>query len=210
EIDETSNKAEPIVLTATYLTEGDRFCDRRVLFIDKSTKFVTKIEYYVFKEGKYTYSHATEYFDYNVPIDANMFNLSDGILPDTRIIDTRTQDIGLAQGNLTDEEIPIKVVREFIEALIAKDYAKAGQIYGGVPPAELEQGWTRQVIRLISVGQGVQPEKLHKIHPKSVLVPCTIEIERDGQISRQSHEFFVATVVGRRDRWEIQSSKSLK
>lgn len=204
EIDETSNKAEPIVVTATYLPESPKYGDRKVLFVDRGTNLPTRMELYVFKEGEYTYYGVIEYFGYNVPIDEQMFSLADEIPKDAHLIDTRTQDIGLAQGDLTNKEIAVKVVQEFIEALIAKDYTRAGLICG-LPPAKVEKGWGQlNIVCLISVGEPVQPEKLSRIHPKRLYVPCTIEVEKNGQTTQQSRKFRVAPVIGRRDRWENQ------
>jgi len=203
EIDESGKKEDPIIVTVTYLP-GSQNSGRKVLFVDRSTYLTTKMELYVLKEGEYSYLGVIKYFETNVPIDERMFSLADEVPKDARIIDIRTQDIGLAQGGLTDEEMAVKVVQEFIKALIAKDYARAGLISGGVLPSEIEKGWGQlKIVRLVSVDKPVQPEKLNRMLPRALRVPCTIEIEKDGQIILHSRSFNVHTVIGKRQNWQI-------
>jgi hypothetical protein len=204
EIDDSGKKEDPIVVTVTYLPSNPKYSGRKVLFVDRSTYFTTKMELYVMKEGEYSYYGVIKYFDYNVPIDERMFNLADKVPKDVRIIDKRTLDIGLAQGDFTDEEIAVKVVQEFIKALIAKDYARAGLLCGGVLPAEIEKGWGRlKILRLISVDKPVRPEKLDRMLPRALRVPCTIEVEKDGRTIKYPRSFYAHTVIGKRQNWEI-------
>jgi hypothetical protein len=210
-INESPNKAEPIVVTATYLPKSPSYGDRKILFIDRSTKLVTSLELYILKDGEYEYYGVIEYYNYNIPIDAKMFSLEDEVSPDAKRIDTRTEDVGLAQEGLADHEIATKVVREFLEALITREYVKASQIHVGLSPSEirkLSEAW--KVVRIVSIGKPVQPDKPSKIHPKRLCVACTIEVKKNGQLIQELREFRVTPVIGRRDRWEIQGSKFLK
>jgi hypothetical protein len=203
EIDEPSNKAEPIVVTATCLPGSPRAGWRLVLFVDRATKLVTAIEFYKLKDGKYQYVERIEYYDYNQPIEAEMFSLDNDDIPaDVTRIDRTTQKIGLEQGNLTDKEIAVKVVREFYEALIAKDYAKAGKLYGGVLADKMRERWEElNVVQIISIGEPIP-------HPTPGVggfqVPCKIEIERDG--AKSIYEPYgpgVRLVRGQPNRWNI-------
>ncbi|OHB60764.1 MAG: hypothetical protein A2167_07090 [Planctomycetes bacterium RBG_13_46_10] len=202
EIDEPSNKAKPIVVTATCLPGSSRAGWRVVLFVDRATKLVTAIEFYKLKDGKYQYVELIEYYDYNQPIDAEMFSLDDDIPADVMQTDQTTQKIGLVQGDLTDKEIAVKVVREFYEALIAKDYAKAGQLYSGLPADKIREKWEElKVVRIISIGEPVP-------HPDPGVggfqVPCKIEVERDG--AKSIYEPYgpgVRPVHGQPDHWNI-------
>ncbi len=203
EIDEPSNKAEPIVVTATCLPGSLRAGWRLVLFVDRATKLVTAIEFYKLKNGKYQYVERIEYYDYNHPIEAEMFSLDNDDIPaDVMRIDQTTQEIGLEQGKLTDKEIAVKVVREFYEALIAKDYAKAGQIYGGVPAAKMQERWQNvNVLRIVSISEPIP-------HPYPGVggfkVHCEIEIEKDGVKSiLKPYGPGVRPVHGQPDRWNI-------
>ncbi|MHC4464173.1 MAG: hypothetical protein ACYS30_22500 [Planctomycetota bacterium] len=203
EIDEPSDKTEPIVVTATCLPGSPRAGWRLVLFVDRATKLVTSIEFHKLKDDKYQYVERIEYYDYNQPIEAEMFSLDDDDIPaDVMRIDQTTQKIGLVQGNLTDKEIAVKVVREFYEALIVKNYAKAGQLYSGVPADKMRERWEKlNVVRIISIGEPIP-------HPTPGVggfqVPCKIEIERDG--TKSIYEPYgpgVRPVHGQPDRWNI-------
>jgi hypothetical protein len=177
EIKEPGNRSEPIVVTATRLGGSKR---RFVLYVDQATKLVTACEWYQLKDGEYEYEGVTKYYDYNVPIDAKMFSfdgLSGDVKRDVKRIDTAVDDIGLAQGSLSDEEIAVKVVREYFDALIA------------------------------SIGEPVPPSKPSKLFPKRLFVPYKIEIEKDGKKTSRERQQDVRRVLGRRERWIIQGSR---
>ena len=140
-IDQPSDKTKPIVVTATYLPESSSPNRRLVLFVDQATKLVTATEFYQLKDGEYQYTGVQEYYDYNQTIDAKMFTLDDEVPADVMRIDQTIQEVGLAQGNLSDEEIAVEVARQFFEALIAKDYAKAGKLLEGMPAEKIQQGF---------------------------------------------------------------------
>ncbi|MHC4418104.1 MAG: hypothetical protein ACYSU6_05905 [Planctomycetota bacterium] len=201
EIDQSANKSEPVIVTSTNLkTKG-----RLVLFVDQSTKLVTSMEWYQLKEGQYEYQGVMEYHDYNVPIDARMFTLDDEVPTEAHRIDTRTQDIGLAQGNLTDKEIAVEVVRELLQALIAKDYAKAGQICGGLTANEIQHKWGKlNVVQIVSIGEPGPPSKPSKVFPKMQSVAYTIECEKNGETTQKSWDVTVRPVLGRHDRWMLE------
>lgn len=208
EIDEPTNRAKPTILT---VTKGPG-TGKRVLFIDQATKLVIASEWYLPQEnGGSKFYGRMEYYDHNIPIDAKMFSL-DGVVSDkTKIIDTRTQDVGLAQGNLTDQEIATKVVCEFLEALITEDYTKASQIHVGFSPSEIQKRSEKEkVVRIVSIDKPVLPNKPSKIHPRRLYVPCTVEVKKNGRIIQQLREFRVTPVIGRRDRWASQGDKLLK
>jgi hypothetical protein len=203
EIDEPSDKAEPIVVTATCLPGSSRAGWRLVLFVDRATKLVTSIKFYKLKDDKYQYVERIEYYDYNQLIEAEMFSLDNDDIPaDVMRIDQTTQEIGLEQGNLTDKEIAVKVVREFYEALIAKDYAKAGQLYGGVPADKMRERWQNiNVLRIVSISEPIP-------HPYPGVggfqVHCEIEIEKDGIKSiLKPYGPGVRPVHGQPNRWNI-------
>jgi len=87
EIDQPSDKAKPIVVTATYLPESSSPNRREVLFVDQATKLVIAAEYYQLKDGEYQYVGTQEYYDYNQTIDAKMFTLDDEVPADAMRID---------------------------------------------------------------------------------------------------------------------------
>jgi len=206
EVEEQDSKEDPIIVTGTTVSEKPK---RFVIYVDQATKLITSEEWYVFEDGEYEYQGVMEYHDYNVPIDANMFRLEDEIPVDAQRIDARTQDIGLAQGNLTDKEIAVEVVRELLQALIAKDYAKAGQICGGLTANEIQNGWGKlNVVRIVSIGEPGPPSKPSKVFPKMQSVAYTIESEKNGKKITQERCIAVKRVLGRRDRWIIHGGGS--
>ncbi|MCP4257615.1 MAG: hypothetical protein GY774_08845 [Planctomycetes bacterium] len=205
DIEEPQKKIEPIIVTATYSPECKEFgvpVDRSVLLVDQVTKLLTSLESYLLIEnGDYELIDVVEFHDYNLRIDPSMFVMDD--LPSDVIeIDQTIQDIGLEQGNLSDEDIAVKVVREFYEALIAKDHAKAGLLYGGVPAATMEERFKDlKIVRIISIGEP-------KPHPSpgvgGFMVPCKLEIETDG--IKSAYEPYgpgIRPVSGQPNRWGI-------
>ena len=182
DIDQPQDKSKPIIVTATYLTKGETSNRREVLYVDQATKLVTSMEFYKLRNNQYEHQCTREYHDYNIPIDSEMFALDDEVPADVMRVDQVTQDVGLAQGSLTDEEVAVEVVRQFFEALIAKDYDKAGKLFGGIPAGNIEKEYGNlNFAKIISISQP-------KPHPmKGVggyVVPCEVElVDSHGNIS---------------------------
>jgi len=181
QIEEPSDKAQPIVVTATYPPREQSPGRRTVLRVDQRTKLVTTIEDFTVQEGRYVLADTRQFSDYNVPIDPAFFDL-DAIVPaDVRRIDGDAMDMrGLPQGTLSDDEIAAEVVRQFFEALIAGDYEKAGQLYCGTPAEKLRQGFFGKirVLRIVSMDKPTPHPTMPQIG--GLRVPCKIEIEKDG------------------------------
>lgn len=179
EIHQPADKAEPIVVTATYPPEGSRPAQRQVLYVDQATKLVSAIEFYQLKDGQYEYQGVQEHYDYNVPIDAKMFVLDDEVPADIMRVDQATADVGLAQGDLSDEEIAVEVVRQFFQALIDKDYEKAGMLFGGVPGNNIQQWYGGlNVVRIVSIDKP-RPHPIPGVG--GFVVPCEVELQaKDG------------------------------
>jgi len=199
EIQEPENKAEPIVITATSLVENDQPFQRAILFVDQATKLLNSVETYQLKDGEYIYFSTTEFYDYNIPIDSNMFTL-DNIPDDVMRMDQTTQQVGLSQDDLSDNEIAVKVIRQFLQALIEKDYAKAGRLWGGVPAERMKKAYGQiRFIRIISIG-----EPTPKPEMRALYVPCTVEIKENGKVTQWHPEHsYVRQVHGQPERWEI-------
>jgi len=199
EIDEPSNKSEPIVVTATYPPDGSRPGGRRILFVDQATKLVTAVEFYELKDGEYQQFGLTEYHAYNQPIDPAVFNIEDKVPADAMRIDQTAQEIGLVQGQLSDEEIAVEVVRQFIEALIAADYAEAGRLFAGLPAEFLEKKLAGvKYLRIVSIG-----EPTPSTFNNSLKVPCEYEIEANGVKSVSQSGIYVRPVHGQPGRWSV-------
>lgn len=83
EIEEPEKKAEPIVITVTSTVEDDSPFQRVILFVDQATKLLNSVETYQLKDGEYVHFSTVEFYDYNIPIDSNMFtfdNLPEDVL----------------------------------------------------------------------------------------------------------------------------------
>lgn len=199
EIVEPSNKSEPIVVTATSIQEDDAPFQRMTLFVNQATRLVNSVELYKLQDGEYQKVITIEYYDYNQPIASEMFTLDD-VPDDAMRIDETTQEVGLLQGDLTNNEIAVEVVRRFLEALIEEDYAEAGRMFSGTPAERIERTYGKtRFIRIVSIGE---PTKVLRM--KALKVPCKIEIEKEGQISIWEPEHsYVRQVHGQPERWEI-------
>ena len=201
EIQEPENKAEPVVVTARSLNGDDSPFQQVILFVDQATKLVLSVELYKQLGAEYQKFITLEYYDYNQPIEPKMFTMDD-VPEDVMRVDQASQEIGLAKGNLTDKEIAVQVVREFYEALIAKDYAKAGRLFEGIPAEKIQEMFSdMNVVGIVSIGEAVP-------HPHPGVggfqVPCKIEIEKD--VVKSIYEPFgpgVRPVHGQPNRWGI-------
>ena len=125
---------------------------------------------------------------------------------DVKRLDLMILDVGLEQTDLTDKEIAVKVVRSFLQALIAKDYDRAIKIYGYEDPDEKEELLKRfeklNIVRIISVGDPVYPRLASR---GQLEVPCKVELEEDGQIIEwQIEGVFAQRVIGHPNRWRVK------
>jgi hypothetical protein len=195
--EEPVKDGDPITLTATSKESPDK---RAVYTVNPSTKLVERMTAYCQRDGQWEQVGQIEYLDYNKEIDPQVFQLD---LPkDVTVIDQINQTIGLERGDLTEIEIATKVAKEFFEALIAEDYAKAGLLLEGMPAEKMKQmfgGFRFQ--RIVEVGKpvaGVHPDRT------ALQVPITVEY-RDGESKAQQRKFtpFIRPVYGHPDRWGI-------
>ncbi|UCG59794.1 MAG: hypothetical protein JSU70_09790 [Phycisphaerales bacterium] len=199
EIDEPKNKAEPITITVTYQAEDGTPAQRAILFVDRATKLLDSIEAYQLRGGKYIHFSTAEFYDYDKPIDPKMFTLDD-VPSDAMRVDQIAQEIGLPQGDLTDNEIAVEVVRQFFEALIAQDYAEAGRLFGGVPAERMQKRYGHiRFVRIVSLGEPV-------LNPATaeLKVPYVVEIEENGVITKWKTKYSyvpVRQVHGQAGRW---------
>jgi len=197
EIAEPPRKDESIRVTATYLENSHAQGRRVVLTVDSTTKLVGQIEFYHLNKGEYQYEGRLEIQDYNRPIGPEMFTLN--IPADAIRIDQTIQEVGLPQGDLSKEEIAVKVVREFLEAMIAKDCAKASKLYQGLPVELFEkQVGKMNFVRIISIDKPTPSDRNN-----SLRVPCKYEVEVDGKKSVVQSQVYVRPVFGQPDRWTI-------
>jgi hypothetical protein len=194
--EERSLDNEPILLRATQTDQPE--IERRFL-IDPKTKLLREMFVSSRVGGEQKLQGRIQYLGYNEPIDPGIFEPK---LPEnvTRI-DQTTGMVGLARGNLSEEEITVQVVREFFQALTAKDYAKAGQIYEGFPGDKMESLFGKTtVVRIVSIGE---PKKQPIPGVGGYVVSCEIEVENDGVRSIWNPRPAVRPVHKHPDRWSI-------
>jgi hypothetical protein len=211
EVKEPANRTYPIILTGTYLpntfiTEGTSPQMREIVFVDQVTKLVTSIELYELEDGKYVACGLWKYPDYDTLFEPGIFDLESEAPADVKRLDLMTLDIGLEQTDLTKKEIAVKVVRSFLQALIAKDYDRAIKIYGYEDPDEkeglLERFEKLNIVRIISIDDPITP----RLDAGGQLeVPCKVELEEDGRIIEwQIEGVFAQRVIGHANRWCVK------
>lgn len=202
-IDEPSDKTQPIKVTATYTADSDYPGRRSVLFVDSTTKLLNTMELYQLKDGQYSLKGRIELPEYNQPIDPRMFDLTSQAPADAERYDLGSMDLGLAQGQLSDAEVATAVVRQFFEALIARDYATASRFLPPYGADALQQQYGAvKLLRIVSVG----PAAPTGSPSREIVVPCTIEFEENGKTSTATLQgLTVHPLGGQAARWTIQT-----
>jgi hypothetical protein len=206
DIQQPADKELPIKIVVT----GKKRTDfKRIYLIDQKTDLISSIETYATRNGEEVLLSKVEFLEYNVPIDDKMFSLRDQLPADVSISDQATQVSGVAQGNLSDEQAAAQTAREFFQALIDKDYKKAGLVIGG----QLEQ-YTKteygqlNVTAIVSVGPTILQTNWVK---RGYMVPCEVEITHpDGQKSIWKSTPYVRPGDDQRhpDNWNITGGVS--
>lgn len=191
-----AKKGDPITLTVMSKDMPDR---RAVYDVDPDSKLVKRVTEFRRRDDQWQQVELRTYLDYNQPIDPTVFQLD--VPKDVITVDQLNRKIGLAKGDLSDNEIATRLAKEFVEAAIAEDFQKAGAIYGGIPAEELKRRFEKariKFLRLIEIGKPTPNAKT-----RSLLVPVEVEVEVDGkkmiiEISPSSR-----AVEGQPDRWQI-------
>jgi hypothetical protein len=108
----------------------------------------------------------------------------------------------LAQGNLSDEEIAVEVVRQFLEALIPRNYDKASKLFPGVPADEIKEMFGEiNIIRIVSMGKPILQSETNQLR---VRVPYEVEVEMEGKKSLWKKQGpLVHHLAGQPNRWAI-------
>jgi hypothetical protein len=217
EIEENEGEALRLTATRTHvrMEKWDELWryPKYVLVIDPETKLVQQLEWY----NKHGLRGANEYIEYADSMEPDIFELDPPA--DAEIIDL-TIDIGLPQGDMTDEEAAIETVRQYIEAMIARDYNAAAKLYNGITASMLQTGIEedeKKWLRLVDIGQ---PEIFTEYDwgPRVLMVPFEYQYEQGGVIGitgpqeafkegdpgpREHRKAMVRPVPCRPDRWVI-------
>ncbi|MCC7407964.1 MAG: hypothetical protein IT442_07830 [Phycisphaeraceae bacterium] len=170
-----------------------------VCYIAPATKLLRAVERYRIIDGQSHLAYRMEYLDFDPQQDPNVFTLNPPA--DAVRTDRTNQVIGLPRGDMTDEQITQQVAREFFEALIARDYAKAGRLFSGLPASEIERIFGKmKFVKVVSVGQPwLQP--IPRVG--GMVVPCTVIFEFDGQQVTREYKPAIRPDYKHPDRWEI-------
>jgi hypothetical protein len=176
DIQRPRKRQEPAVIVATYKT-GPK---KEIYYIDQPTNLITRIEFYRIEDVNQILRTITEFSDYNVPINEKMFSLKDELPSDVSVADQLHQLIGVPQGDMNDEQAAAETVRQFFQALVNKDYKKAGLIYGGTLEKYAKQEFGDvNVMAIVSIGPAIHQPDWEK---RGYKVPCELEIiNSDGQ-----------------------------
>jgi hypothetical protein len=200
DVNEPEQKNKPIVLVVTYPAESLSANWKKVLYIDQVTRLVKKEEKFEMRDGQYQHELTTEFFAYNQQIDPEKFSL-EGELPENVImIDQSDKEVGLAQSDMTDEEITAEVTSQFLQAVIARDFNKVGQLFYGVPGFLIEKLSSGNMLKIISVGPvHVDPD------PDSNVMTCACKAlgEFGGQYYEYDMKVHVVPVSDKPRRWMI-------
>ena len=149
DIDEPDQKTESITVTVTYPQSSISENWKKVFHIDQADKLVKKIEKYELQEHVKT----LRFSDYNQPIDQTMFTLTGDVPADAQVADVTDVEAGLLQGDMTDEQVAVEITRQFFEAVIAKNYYRAGQLYLVAPDFLVEKSFMgANMVKIISLG----------------------------------------------------------
>ncbi len=196
ETKEPSAQGEPIALVVSF---NDLPNIREIYRINPQSKLVEQIEKYHLVDDQWESVSRHEYLEYNQEIPPGTFVLD--IPADVMRIDTTTQKVGLSKGELTDKQIAVKVAREFFEALIAKDYGRAGIVCSGVPASKMEEMFGKmEFLRIISVGD---PTPHPDERTRFLQVPCEVEIRVNKKTFVKKFMPNIRAVYNQPDRWSI-------
>jgi hypothetical protein len=179
---------------------------KKVFYIDQGTKLVKKIEKFELRNEQYQHFVTSEFFDYNQQIDPAMFNFEGEIPADATVIDMSDVERGLLQDDMTDEEAATETVLQFFEAVIAKDFTRAGQLYSGAPDFLIEQIYMGTNKLEITSIQPAQPET--NPDSKAFFCSCKVLSESGGHFYELNAHMVVRQVSTETEprRWSIFGS----
>ena len=157
-VDTPREKSKPIVITVTYPSDSKSNKWKKIIYVDQGTKLVSKIEKFEHRNEQFVKIISLHFSNYNQPIDPIMFSLEGDVPDDAEVYDVSQAEVGLSQEDLTDKEITEEVTSQFFQALVDKDYDKAGLLCLGAPGFLVEQVMQpfkeANLLQVLSVGPG--------------------------------------------------------
>lgn len=177
-------------------TDDERL--RQVVVVDPATKLVVRIDNYRLREGKEAFHEGTEVLEYNEAMDPELFEPN--FPEDTIVIDQVSQEVGLAKGEMSNEEVAVEILRLTLDALARDDYTTACKLCGGAPIELVDKFLVQwRPVSEVSIGS---PEFVQNILPV-YKVKCTYDVERDGAVETVSPTFFAREIRGQPGRWYV-------
>jgi len=190
EIDEPQDKTRPIIVEVTYLPESPGFLPespgfgrRETLFVDQATKLVTTIELYRLKNGKYEYQATQEFYDHNVPIYTELFDLEAQVPPDVKRYDRELERARLERRLSPDERekyesmTPKEMAEVFFQACANEDW---NEVLKFMTSSEVSQGFKDYYggLEIINIGEPFKSDRYHGWY-----VPYEIRL-RSGDVKK--------------------------
>jgi len=128
-----------------------------VYIIDPKTKLLQEMEKYTKHGSELEFVARYRFTEYNEPIPESVF--APALPADVMRVDQSTREVGLAQGKMSDSEVSEAIVRQFFECVIAKDFDKAGVLFGGIPGDTFKKAFGQIVPKIISIGPAKPDER---------------------------------------------------
>jgi hypothetical protein len=193
ETDELSRYARRVTLRVTHKDKDLR----QVLVVDPVTKFVERVDDYWGAKGGEGVHKGIEVLEYNEAMDPRLF--VPDFPKDATLMDQVTQEVGMAQGDMTEKEVAEEIVRQALEAWAQGDYAKVSKLFGGGPAQSFAESDGMRPVRILSIGQA---ELIDDGRPPYG-VRCLYETERNGQKKILGLTLAVHDVDGQPGRWLV-------
>ena len=207
---EIENRGVSVVIDESHRRDGKIIFEMiredklwRRIVVDADTKIVKRMDEYRLDErdaeGNQAYLRGIEVLEYNQPLDPALFEPN--FPADTIVVDQLSRAVGMAQGDLSQTEVAVELVRQALEAWAADDYETAGLLFGGAPKEYFMQHMYKKPMGQISVGE---PEwmPLEPDRPRYRVI-CHYTVGDD----EEQESFMVTTVAGQPDRWFITPIK---
>lgn len=190
----------------------------RVLLVDPETDLVLRIDTYNLDdedgedeededddddEGSDGYIYGIEVLEYNQPFDPKLFEPD--FAEDTIIVDQLSRVVGMAQGDLGDEAVASRLIRQALEAWAADDYETAGLLFGGAPKAFFtHNAWKKPIGDIVVGGPEVCMIEAGRMRFRII---CDYAVDRGGELETTREYYFVTTVAGQPGRWFVTPIK---
>jgi hypothetical protein len=173
---------------------------RTVLLVDPRTKRVLRMDQYRRDdEGNEKYSYGIDVLEYSRPFDPRLFK--PGFPTDTIVINQLSREVGMAQGELSNEDVAREILHRGLKAWAADDYDTSGLIFGGAPKEFFEQRESLKPVGDIDLGE---PE-FDPIEPGRPRfgITCRYATQHEGRRTTVNRRYWVTTVEGQPGRWYI-------